>query len=464
MLRIRTLTSAPDGLDDRSAALSATLRSSGRAESPYDRWSYFPASPRQLLVCRTDGQASLFNAHGEVQTFGDPLAALRWLDTSLVSAAGEASDIVLDGQSVDAHHPELPPFTAGWIGYLSYDLGRYFEARVPANAADDWKLPLFVFAFYSESYALDHHSNRWFHCRRETPSIPAVIDSLPPEVLATLEPQTANPAASNLNDAHAFEVSVGRALEYIAAGDIFQVNLSHRTQIPLVESPEQIFLRAQKLVPAWYGASLNYGPFALVSNSPELFVQVMPQADGARTIVTRPIKGTRPRQAGMERILRDSVKDQAELNMIIDLERNDLGRICRIGSVRVSQPRTIEAHPTVYHGAATIQGTLRSEVTLSQILAAMFPGGSVTGAPKIRAMQIIDELEPVRRGPYCGAIGFVSVTGHVCLNLAIRTLVLTRNTACFHVGGGIVADSNPREEYEETTTKAQQLLAALGRS
>ena len=157
-----------------------------------------------------------------------------------------------------------------------------------------------------------------------------------------------------------------------------------------------------------------------------------------------------------------SIKDQAELNMIVDLERNDLGRICRIGSVQVSELRTVEAHPTVYHGVATVEGVVREDVGLVDMLRATFPGGSITGAPKIRAMQIIEELEPMRRGPYCGAIGFLSVDGHIDLNIAIRTMIIEGGRVHVPVGGGIVADSVPAGEYEETIVKARAMLAALG--
>jgi para-aminobenzoate synthetase component 1 len=181
-----------------------------------------------------------------------------------------------------------------------------------------------------------------------------------------------------------------------------------------------------------------------------------------RRITTRPIKGTRALLAGMDEQLRNSLKDQAELNMIVDLERNDLGRVCTIGSVKVIEPRAIEAHPSVYHGVATIEGMLREDVTFLDLLRAMFPGGSVTGAPKIRAMEIIDELEPARRGPYCGAIGYLAADGSMQFNIAIRTMIVKDGLVHIPVGGGIVADSDPAAEYEETLTKAKALFDTLG--
>ena len=221
-----------------------------------------------------------------------------------------------------------------------------------------------------------------------------------------------------------YERAVARGIEYIRAGDVFQVNLSQRFTGSVRTSATEIYRRLALNSPAWFGAYYADADYALVSNSPELFLDVSPDLSSSRRhIITRPIKGTRPNIAGMDHELHNSIKDQAELNMIVDLERNDLGRICHIGTVKVTEPRTIEEHPTVYHGAATIEGILREDVTFVDLLRATFPGGSVTGAPKIRSMQIIEELEPVRRGPYCGAIGFLSVTGHIQFNLAIRTMV-----------------------------------------
>jgi para-aminobenzoate synthetase component I len=256
--------------------------------------------------------------------------------------------------------------------------------------------------------------------------------------------------------------AVKQCKEYIAAGDIYQVNLSQRFTVGLPDEPVQIYQRLMQQNPALFGAYLDFGDLALICNSPELFFRVTPQPDGSRKIITRPIKGTRPRAPGMEIELRDSAKDQAELNMIVDLERNDLGRICEVGSVKVVEPRVIEAHPTVYHGVATIEGILRADVTFIDLLRAMFPGGSVTGAPKIRAMQIIEELEPVRRGPYCGAIGYLASDGSMEFNIAIRTMIVKDGLVHIPVGGGIVADSDPEAEYEETLVKARAMFDALG--
>ena len=226
-----------------------------------------------------------------------------------------------------------------------------------------------------------------------------------------------------------------------------------------------LFRRLASLSPAWYGAYIETAaespdslPRVLCSTSPELFLEAA--ADGR--VITRPIKGTRPAGVDPKELL-DSEKDRAELNMIVDLLRNDLGRVCAYGSIRVDEPRVIESHPTVHHGVATISGRLHPSMDLVDLLRAALPGGSITGAPKVRAMQIIDELEPVRRGPYCGCIGWFTQR-EMCLNIAIRTMLLdpAAERVDFSVGGGIVADSSPAGEYDETIDKAQAMLRSLG--
>ncbi len=321
------------------------------------------------------------------------------------------------------------PGKGRWIGYLSYDLGRLLE-KLPAVAADDLKLPLFVFTY----------------CRP--------VGDRPGGSEPTYELGD-SPLESNFTR-EGYESAVNKALDYIAAGDVFQVNLAQRFTAGLKRQPAEIYQRLVRQSPAAFGAYLGYEDFAIISNSPELFLRVTPD----RRVITRPIKGTRPLAAGMEAELRGSLKDQAELNMIVDLERNDLGRVCRVGSVKVIEARAIEAHPTVYHGVATVAGDLREEVTFVDLLRATFAGGSVTGAPKIRAMEIIDELEPVRRGPYCGAIGWLDGEGNVEFSVAIRTMVACGGKLHISVGGGIVADSEPRGEYEETLVKARAMFAA----
>ncbi len=319
-------------------------------------------------------------------------------------------------------------------GFINYDVGRCFET-LPHRAIDDLQLPSLFFA------ACDEHR-------------PADL------TLATSQPQVHESPRSNFTRTE-YERAVQRCLDYIAAGDVFQINLSQRFTLPLAEHPWLLYQRLRQTFPAEFGAYLDAGDFQLLSNSPELFLRVTELPDGRRKIVNRPIKGTRPNAPGMYEALLLSEKDQAELAMIVDLQRNDLGRICEIGSVNVTEPRAIETHPTVLHGVATIEGILRPDVSFVDILRATFPCGSVTGCPKIRAMQIIDELEPVRRGAYCGAIGWIEGR-EMEFSVAIRTMTVKAGLIHIPVGGGIVADSSPAAEYEETLVKARAMFGALG--
>ena len=357
-----------------------------------------------------------------------------------------------------------------WIGQLSYDLGRWVE-KLPNDAVNDRGWPVVEMAWCPGYLLHDALENRWSACGSWRSQVP--FD------LAAFSPQRAAYRAGSPRSFFArsqYESAVAKAMGYIAAGDIFQVNLAQRFSAdfhgayPL--SQRAMFERLATLSPAWYGAYLEMAadpaesltPFpggrVIASTSPELFLEV----DAGGHVLTRPIKGTRPASADPRELLH-SEKDTAELNMIVDLLRNDLGRVCAYGSVHVDEPRTIESHPTVHHGVATIRGRLHPSKDMIDLLRATLPGGSITGAPKVRAMQIIDELEPVRRGPYCGCLGWLS-RDSMGLNIAIRTMLLdpARQRVDFSVGGGIVADSNPAGEYEETIAKAQAMLAALAAS
>ncbi len=378
------------------------------SRGPADAWTIRPAVPSLQLRCDSASLVTTLESEAGVERrWVDPLEALHWLSGHFGDAPGTR-----------------------WAGYLSYDLGRLFE-RLPARAVDDLGLPLFVFS---------------------------LIDPGRPGERRPIEHPTRTDQLISTLPREKYLGAVRRVIDYIRAGDVFQVNLAQRFTAGLSMQPGQIWDNLLARTPATYGAFLDYGTHALLCNSPELFLNVTSD----RRVVTRPIKGTRPRLPGMESVLRDSLKDQAELNMIVDLERNDLGRVCEIGSVKVTQPRTIEAHPTLYHGVATIEGTLRRGVSFVDLLRSTFPGGSITGTPKIRAMEIIDELEPVRRGPYCGAIGYLAADGSMQFNVAIRTMIVTAGLVHIPVGGGIVVDSDPAAEYAETLVKARAMFDAVG--
>jgi para-aminobenzoate synthetase component 1 len=257
--------------------------------------------------------------------------------------------------------------------------------------------------------------------------------------------------------------AVERVREYIFAGDIFQANLSQRFESPLREPAWSLYRRLRDRNPAPFGAFLDFPGVAILSASPERFLRV----DSAGRVETRPIKGTRPRGIGPEhdaalaQALAESAKDLAENLMIVDLMRNDLSRVCAPGSVRVDELFALEQYATVHHLVSTVVGQLAAGADALDLLRAAFPGGSITGAPKLRAMEITAELEPSRRGVYCGSIGYWSVGGELDTSIAIRTAVVRNGRVYFNAGGGVVADSNPADEYQETLDKARGLIDAL---
>jgi len=256
--------------------------------------------------------------------------------------------------------------------------------------------------------------------------------------------------------------AVEKVLEHIKAGDIYQACLSQRFKTKWEGSGYELYRRLNEINPSPFSAYLNAGDHTVISSSPELFLRRC-----GEVIETRPMKGTRPRgntpeeDAAIKEDLKKSQKDISELLMIVDLERNDLGKIAVPGSVKVVEDRRIEPYPTVFQTIAVVQGELRKGTDNLDILKAVFPGGSITGCPKIRAMEIIDELEPTSRGIYTGAIGYISFHNTMDLNIAIRTMLLKNHDLYFGAGGGIVSDSNPEAEYEETLVKAQALINSL---
>jgi para-aminobenzoate synthetase component 1 len=259
--------------------------------------------------------------------------------------------------------------------------------------------------------------------------------------------------------------AVENVREYIRAGDIFQVNLSQRFEADLNIPPYELYQRLRKINPAPFASYLGFDGVSVVGASPERFLKV--QGDW---VETRPIKGTRPRgkSEAEDRALADellaSIKDRAENVMIVDLERNDLGRVCRYGTVRVTELAILETYPTVFHLTSTVKGRLCEDKDRIDLLKATFPGGSITGAPKVRAMEIIDELESTRRSVYTGSIGYLSFSGEMDLNIVIRTFLVKGGRAYFQVGGGIIYDSEPEAEYVETLDKARALIQALNLS
>jgi para-aminobenzoate synthetase component I len=443
----------------------AALTHSGGSTPPPDRrtwsrWTIF-ASPVRTLRIQPGAPG--------------PLARVAATLESTALAQSSSSPIADGG----------PPFVGGWIGVLGYELGREIEPAVRIapgeRSARGW--PIVLLQRCPAAYVHDGLDGSWWlvGSREGVESLPPL--TLPDSVPAPRDFRVGPPARSV--EPEAYWQAVARAVEYTRAGDIFQANIAHRLTAEFAGSARGLFAAMTEHARPWFGAYIE-DPIgvdgrrrAVCSVSPELFLEV----DSSRRVITRPIKGTR-RADTDPKSLEHSVKDQAELTMIVDLMRNDLGRVCEFGSVEVPEMRSIERHGGeagalgVHHGVATVRGRLRADVGPGQLLAACFPGGSITGAPKVRSMQIIEELEPLARGPYTGSIGAFSDCGRCALNIAIRTAVLTGTPAGgiamdrfesadldYGVGAGIVSDSDPEAEWRETLDKAGPLLAvaAIGR-
>ncbi len=429
-----------------SAFLDSSLLMPG-----YGEFSFIGFDPYLVLLHRGGETLQLRREGAAERSAEHPFKALRR---------------VLGARRIVGQDPSLPPFTGGAIGYFAYELGRCIE-RLPAPVLDDIGLPEMALAFYDRVVAHHHRSGRAFLIlsgagdrgrarvealrRLEAKPVPTAWD----------EPNGPDGFTSNFTREEYLK-AVARIKEYILAGDIYQANLTQRFTTLLRQHPWDMYRRLRRINAAPFSAYLNFGDGVICSSSPERFLKVE-----ERRVETRPIKGTRKRSEDPqedERLkdeLAASAKDRAELSMIVDLERNDLGRVCEYGSVKVKEHAVIESYATVHHLVSTVTGILHEGRDEADLLRAAFPGGSITGAPKIRAMEIIDELEPTARSVYTGSIGYLGLNGKSDLNIAIRTIIVRGKRAYFQVGGGIVADSSPQDEYEETLHKGRALFAAL---
>ena len=366
--------------------------------------------------------------------------------------------------------PALPglPFCGGAIGYFGYDLARRLE-RLPEQALDAENLPDMAIGLYGWAVVVDHRERRAFLVGQNLS--PALAQRWPHLVKAFSQIHTIGwqrpgfyvlgEVESNLDRAR-YGRAFDRIQRYIREGDCYQVNLARRFSARCAGHPWSAYQVLRSLNPAPFSAYLNFPNVQVLSSSPERFLELK-----GGVVETKPIKGTRPRSAdpaedaAKARELRDSLKDRAENLMIVDLLRNDLGKSCAPGSVRVPELFAVESYATVHHLVSTVRGRLAQGRDALDLLRGCFPGGSITGAPKIRAMEIIEELEPHRRGVYCGSIGYLGFDGQLDSNIAIRTLVHSDNTLRFWAGGGIVADSDQEQEYQECYHKAAALLHLL---
>ncbi|MFO1478275.1 MAG: anthranilate synthase component I family protein [Verrucomicrobiota bacterium] len=483
-LLVQSLTCAtsPELLAQRLPAGSgAVLLRSSLFEGTSARYSFVAVNP--IAVFQS------FGARCETHRAGSTVAEIQYGSPWQVLDALLAKFEVLD-------EPDLPFPLGGCFGYWGYDLRHFVEPKLARKRQDDLELPDCHLGFYDSLVAFDHHLGQaWIIATglapdgsRELSRAAAQLEFWKRRISAA--EAAAEPPRESLSGPapdiawHSnftkpgFVAAVRRAQQYIRAGDIYQVNLAQRITVDLPGAPRgwddrrprvgsldgwRVYERLTAVSPAPFSAFLDCNRFQLASSSPELFLRL-----SGRQIQTRPIKGTRPRSADPTRDaqlayeLRTSSKEMAELVMITDLLRNDLGRVCEFGSVHVPDLARLERFAQVQHLVSTVEGRLRPDVTHGAALSACFPGGSVTGAPKFRAQQIIDELEPVCRGPYTGALGYLGFNRESQLSITIRSAVCLDGRAHYHAGAGIVADSHPESEYDETIAKARGFLLALG--
>ncbi len=428
----------------------------GKYKNRLGRYSFLGWDPFLVLKAKAN-QIQLIRGTKVEQRKGEPFLALRE---------------ILNRYQIRDVPKDFPPFLGGGIGYLGYDLCHFVE-KVPSTAKDDLGLPDVYIAFYDSVFIIDHLYNKIFlsaiSFTKKIKSKEIFEERLEEATLcATRYPLNAKKERNYFLDSNftksQYLQAIQRAKKYIREGDIYQVNLSQRFHGKLTMAPEMLYQSLRGVNPAPFAGYLNFGQVKVLSSSPERFLKVK-----GREVQTRPIKGTRPRgdtekkDKKLAEELLSSIKDRAELIMIVDLERNDLGRICEFGSIKVPELITLEAFPTVFHTVSTIEGRLRQGKDRIDLLKATFPGGSITGAPKIRSMEIIDELEPTTRGIYTGALGYFGFNDTMDINIIIRTLLVKNEDFYFQVGGGIVADSDPEKEFQETLDKAKALILACSR-
>jgi len=491
----------------------------------YSKFSYVCFKPRFVVKSNGKESTFLNCSSGEKQTFNiDPLLFLKEISIAVITQNNIIYRLTSEHAAANTGKNNLPDFIGGLAGYISYDLKNYIE-RLPQKAKDDIFLPLFMLVYYDSLMAYDIDNKKWFfiknfvvkhqemsktsgsiqdylqgcfrNCFHDSSNL-ICADSSDYEITKIINKEKINLIKeiersagkfgknvssekiqskivqdcikkdikevildSNFTKTNYLE-TVKKAKKFIHNGDIYQVNMTQRFKCILDVDPYSLYYVLRQKNAAPFSAFLSFPEVKVGSSSPERFLFLK---NGF--IQTRPIKGTRPRGSNESEDLKymselqNSIKDHAELNMIVDLERNDLGKFCQYGTVNVKEHAIIEKYARVFHLVSTVTGKVKKGYDFVDIIKATFPGGSITGAPKIRAMQIIDELEPTVRGIYTGAIGYAGINGTLDFNIVIRTFIIKGRQLYYNVGGGIVEDSNPEDEYQETLDKGMALQEAL---
>lgn len=356
------------------------------------------------------------------------------------------------------------PLISGAIGYISYDVCRILE-ELPNSSMEDFDISDIKFIFYNNIIIFDLYNNKQYITSLK--GIDEEIDLIINKIKSTVHieeykvKETRKNFISNFNKSE-YKTAITTMKNYIVSGDIYIANMTQRFYTDSTEDSFEIYKKLRSINKAPFSAYMNFNDFQIISSSPERFLEV-----NNRKVVTRPIKGTRPRGKNKEEDKKNSLellnseKDKAELLMVVDLERNDLSKVCKPHSVKVTELFKLETYATVFHLVSTVEGELKDEVSAIKCIKECFPGGSITGTPKIRAMEIIEELEALKRNIYTGSIGYFDFRGNADFNIAIRTIIKKDNKAYFGVGGGITYDSNEEDEYNETLDKAKALMRVL---
>ncbi|PEJ59862.1 aminodeoxychorismate synthase component I [Bacillus sp. AFS002410] len=426
-----------------------------------------------LLESGRDGQYSIMASNPVAKLYGKNNKLMIEEEKGKVEYTGNPIDLAkkyLSNYTVEKRD-DLPPFQGGAIGYFTYDCNHYIE-ELPSLAEDVYNIPDVYLLIFHEVIIFDHQKNElYFIVLDESENAQKAqgrLESLEEFFINEVENIDITKQTSKTEvektiymSEQKFTDAVGNVKEYISAGDVFQVNLSVLQSETLVTDPLYIYEQLREINPSPYMSYLDFEDFQIVSCSPELLV-----AKRDQEVWTRPIAGTRSRgntieeeQQLMEE-LRSNEKEQAEHIMLVDLERNDLGRVCEYGTVEVDELLVIEKYSHVMHLVSNVRGKLQKDKDSFDLLKAVFPGGTITGAPKIRTMEIIEELEPTKRGIYTGSVGWIGFTGDMELNITIRTMITKDEQAYVQAGAGIVIDSNPKHEYLESLKKAQALWTA----
>lgn len=418
------------------------------------RYSFIGVSPFRMMCCK-NGMITIDDSTLKANPFDELTKALAEFSLKTV--------------------PDLPPFQGGIAGMFGYELGSYLE-KIPKSAQDDLAFPELMLGFYDLVIAWDHqHQRCWVfssgfpekeqanRAKRAKERLSWVLGFFNQPLSSLTSFTVEDSSILSPFEQHSYETAVKEVIEYIKAGDIFEANISQRFSCkrPTV-APFMLYRKLRDKNPAPFASFMQYDDWVIASASPERFLKL-----SNKQVQARPIKGTRPRHTDplIDKMNADALvnseKDWAENVMIVDLMRNDISRVCEPHSVKVPQLCGLESFATVHHLVSVVEGTLQQDKNALDLLKATFPGGSITGAPKIRAMEIIAQIEPTLRGPYCGSMGYIGFNGDMDLSITIRTFVMNQDMLTFQTGGAITVDSDPFEEYEETLTKAKALRATL---